>query len=88
MLTRAFNIVYILLCFEVGLLLFFFPWLSSWTGNFFVHHHPWISAVARNDYVRGAVSGIGLADIGLGVYESWRYRRRPRALAALPRPNE
>jgi len=29
-----------------------------------------------NYFVRGAVSGIGLADIGLAVYELWRFRRQ------------
>jgi hypothetical protein len=85
MLTRAVTVVYIVLCFAMGLLLLFVPWLSSWTANYFVHHYPWIGAAARNYYARGAVSGIGLADIGLGVYEAWRYRQQSRALAAVAR---
>ena len=82
MLTRALTVVYIVLCFEMGLLLLFFPWLSPWTANYFAHQHLWIAAAARNYYVRGTVSGIGLADIGLGVYETWHYRQQPRALEA------
>lgn len=85
--NRAVTILYglyILLCFEVGVLLFFFPWVSLWTKNFFVDHYPWVSALVRNYFVRGTVSGIGLADIWLGIYELWWFRRL-RA-AAQPRP--
>ena len=82
MLTRALTVVYIVLCFEMGLLLLFFPWLSPWTANYFVHQYSWVAVAARNYYARGAVSGIGLADIGLGVYETWRYRQQSRALEA------
>ncbi len=80
-------VVYILLCFEVGLLLLFFPWLSAWTKNFFVDHYPWVSSLARNGFVRGAVSGLGLADIWLGIYEIWRLRQRssPAAGSGLPK---
>ncbi len=85
MLTRALTVVYIVLCFEMGLLLLVFPWLPPWTANYFVHQYSWIEAAARNYYARGAVSGIGLADIGLGVYETWRYRQQSRALTAISR---
>lgn len=86
--NRAVTILYglyILLCFEVGLLLFFFPWVSLWTKNFFVDHYPWVSALVRNYFVRGTVSGIGLADIWLGIYELWWFRRaRSQARSAPP----
>ena len=83
--NRALVVVYIVLCFEMGLLLLLFPWFSAWTANYFVHQYPWVEAAARNYYVRGAVSGVGLADIGLGVYETWRYRQRSRALMPVTR---
>lgn len=73
---RALIILYILFCFEVGVFLFVLPWLSSlWPKNFFVAEYPWISALMMNHFVRGAVSGLGLADIWLAAYELWRFRR-------------
>jgi hypothetical protein len=78
MLMKAFSMFYIMLCFAMGFMLLFYPWMFPWTSNFFAHHHPWIQALTRNDYFRGAVSGIGLADIGLAAYEILRYRRRGR----------
>jgi hypothetical protein len=41
-----------------------------------VAQYPWVSAIASNYFVRGAVSGIGLADIWLAIYELWRFRRQ------------
>ena len=74
--NRLLAILYILFCFEVGVLLFVFPWVSLWSKNFFVGHYPWVSSMARNYFVRGAISGVGLADIWLAFYEMWRFRRR------------
>jgi len=83
---RLLTILYIVVCFEMGALLFVFPWVSLWSKNFFIDHYPWFSGIVRNYFVRGAVSGIGLADIWLALYELWRLRRQlgllqPRARA-------
>jgi hypothetical protein len=86
--TRALTVFYIMLCFAMGLVLVFAPWFVSWTSNFFAYHYLWVDALARNDYLRGGVSGIGLADIGLGAYEAGRFRRHPRTLATAQTPNE
>lgn len=73
--SRALTILYIVFCFEMGVLLFVFPWSSSWSKNFFVGQYPWVSSIAMNYFVRGAISGLGLADIWLAGYELWRFRR-------------
>ena len=82
---QALRVFSIMLCFRLGVLLLFSPWLYLWTSTFFVHHNAWIRDLARNDYLRGAVSGLGLADIGLGAYETGSYRRRRRRIEAVPR---
>jgi len=81
----ALAVFYIMLCFTMGILLLFSPWLSLWTDNFFAHHYAWVKELARNDYFRGAVSGLGLADIGLGAYETGLCRRRSRKFESEPR---
>jgi len=75
MLTRALAILYIVFCFEMGVFLFVLPWVSLWSKNFFVGHYPIVSSIAMNYFVRGAISGIGLADVWLAIYELWRLRR-------------
>ena len=72
--SRLLAIAYLVLCFELGVLLFLFPWVSVWTKNYFVEHYSLIAALAHNYFVRGAVSGLGLADIWLSCYEFWRLR--------------
>jgi hypothetical protein len=74
--SRALTILYILFCFEMGVFLFVLPWTSLWSQNFFVTQYPWVSSIALNYFVRGAVSGIGLADIWLAIFELWRLRRQ------------
>ena len=74
--SRVLIVLYIVFCFEMGVLLLVFPWVELWSKNFFVGHYPIISSIARNYFFRGAVSGIGIADIGLALFELWRFRRR------------
>ncbi len=75
MMNRLLTILYIVFCFEMGVFLFVLPWITLWNRNFFADHYPWVSSLTRNYFVRGAVSGVGLADIWLAVYELWRLRR-------------
>jgi hypothetical protein len=64
--TRLLFVVYFL---EVGLLLVLLPWFSFWERNFFADSVPLLGAIARNYYVRGAVSGLGLVNVGAAVSE-------------------
>ncbi len=73
---RLLSIILILIVLEVGILLFIFPWHPLWTKNYFFNRYAWVSALARNYFVRGGISGIGLADIGLAFAELWRLRQR------------
>ena len=77
---RLFNVLYIVLCFLMGLMLVLSPWLLPWEENYFFVRYAWIQTAASNYYVRGAVSGVGLADIALGVWEVIRYFRRPQVV--------
>jgi len=84
--NRALAILYIVFCFEMGVLLLVLPWLSLWHKNFFVENYLWVSTLARDYYVRGAVSGIGLADIWLACLEVWRLRRELGLMSATRKP--
>ena len=45
------------------------PWSTVWERNLFVETLPFWGSVARLDGVRGAVSGVGLVSLGIGVWE-------------------
>jgi hypothetical protein len=75
---RLLTIIYVVFCLELGIFLFILPWVSLWGKNYFVGHYPLVSWVSRNYFLRGAVSGLGLADIWLAIYEIWRFFHHPR----------
>jgi hypothetical protein len=43
------------------------PWSSFWGRNFFVEHWPALLPWIANDFVRGAVSGLGMVNIAAGI---------------------
>ncbi len=81
---RLLTIAYIVFCFEMGVFLFVLPWVSLWEKNYFVDHIPLFAGIARNYFLRGAVSGIGLADVWLAFYELWRFRRELGLVSSPP----
>jgi len=83
--TRLLTIVYIVFCFEIGVFLFVFPWTSLWTKNYFVGHYPSFAGIAHNYFLRGAVSGLGLADIWLALFEVWRFRHELGIVSSGPK---
>lgn len=64
--SRVILVAYFL---EVGLLLILAPWSLLWDRNFFIQSWPDVASVARNPYVRGAVSGLGLINVVVGCAE-------------------
>jgi len=59
--------VYVAYFLETGLLLLVLPWSSFWTGNFFIDHWPALRPWLVNDFVRGAVSGVGVVNMAAGA---------------------
>jgi hypothetical protein len=54
---------------EVGLLLLLVPWSEFWNHNYFVRTLPIVQAAIDNNYVRGAVSGLGFVNVVIGLSE-------------------
>jgi hypothetical protein len=48
---------------EAGLLLILIPWSAFWDRNYFVEAIPAIGTVITNNFVRGAVSGLGVVNL-------------------------
>ena len=72
---RLLTIIYIVFCLELGVFLFILPWASFWSQNYFLDHFPVLSGISRNNFLRGAVSGLGLADIWMAIIEIWHLFR-------------
>jgi hypothetical protein len=54
---------------ETGLALLLVPWSSYWDRNYFAEAIPPLHAAITNNYVRGAVSGLGLLNVVAGITE-------------------
>jgi hypothetical protein len=80
-------VFFILICFEIGILLVLLPWVPnpSWNENYLLvlaadkMHWPWLAIAMKSGYARGAVTGLGLLNIMLGVREVVYFRRTARA---------
>ena len=91
--SRLSVIFYIILCLEVGIVLTLLPWvhpfgLSDWADNYFLvyaAHKTGFIGLQRaisSGWVRGAVTGIGLLNLGIAVWEMAHFRQTLRAVQA------
>lgn len=55
--------------FEIGFALLIVPWSAFWDRNYFAESVPFIHAFITNNFVRGAVSGLGLVNLASGLAE-------------------
>ena len=86
-------IFYIILCLEIGIFLTVAPWwphgmwgISDWGNNYFLLYAArktgiqGLQAVVASGWVRGAVSGIGLLNLGIAFWEIFNFKRTVTAL--------
>ena len=95
-------IFYIILCFEIGIFLTVLPWwpqgmwgISDWGNNYFLLYAArktgiqGLQAVVASGWVRGAVSGVGLLNLGIAFWEIFNFKRTVAALQhQIARPAE
>jgi len=55
--------------FEFGFALLIVPWSAFWDRNYFAEMMPALHAVITNNFVRGAVSGLGVINLLSGLGE-------------------
>lgn len=63
------RLVFLAYFVEVGLLLLVVPWSPYWDRNYFIQMWPALEIVARNNLVRGAVSGLGVINLWAAMSE-------------------
>jgi hypothetical protein len=61
------RLVYIAFFIEVGLLLVFVPWSGFWDANYFGAAWPSLRPILSNNFLRGAVTGLGIVNLGAAV---------------------
>ena len=50
------------------------PWTPVWTQNSLLQGLPTFKALVEHGFVRGAVSGLGLLNIWIGISDAVQYR--------------
>ena len=86
-------IFYILLCMEIGIVLTLLPWipqgflgLSDWGNNYFLLYAArktgfyGLQTVVASGWVRGAVTGVGILNLGMAFWEIFHFKQTLNAL--------
>lgn len=86
-------IFYIILCLEIGMFLTVAPWwpqgmwgFSDWGNNYFLLYAArttgiqGLQSVVASGWVRGAVSGVGILNLGIAFWEIFNFNRTVAAL--------
>ncbi len=86
-------IFYIILCLEIGIVLTLLPWipqgtlgLSDWGNNYFLLYAArktgfyGLQSVVASGWMRGAVTGIGLLNVGIAFWEIFHFKQIVRTL--------
>jgi len=63
------RLILVALFLEIGFLLVVIPWSAFWDRNYFAQAIPAVDTLITNNYVRGAISGLGLINVYLGLAE-------------------
>ncbi len=92
-------IFYIILCLEIGIFLTVLPWwpqgmwgLSDWGNNYFLLYaarktgSQTLQTVVASGWVRGAVTGVGLLNLGIAFWEIFNFKQTVRALQSQLNP--
>jgi hypothetical protein len=94
-------IFYIVLCLEIGIVLTLLPWipqgtlgLSDWSNNYFLLYAArktgfyGLQSVVASGWVRGAVTGIGILNLGIAFWEIFNFKQTVRALQGSTAPRD
>jgi hypothetical protein len=91
MASRLTVVFYIVLCLEAGFFLTVLPWvqwfgMGDWGNNFFLVYAAQqtglvgLQRAVASGWVRGAVTGLGLLNIFMGLWELFHFRETVRRL--------
>lgn len=98
MASRLTVIFYIILCLEAGVFLTVLPWwqpwgMGDWGDNYFLVFAAQkigfvgLQRAVASGWVRGAVTGVGLLNLAMALWEIFHFRETVRRLQGLDRPN-
>ncbi len=69
------HALYIIFSLYFGIALLMLPWQSGWENNYFIYIYPQIRPIVANSFFKGAVLGLGIVNIIIGIQEIVRFRK-------------
>jgi hypothetical protein len=66
----ALKVLYIIYSLQVGLFLLCLPWFHFWENNHLLYAYPQLRPLVSNSYFKGAVLGLGIANILVAIHEA------------------
>ena len=85
---RVLLVAFILFCFELGLFLVVLPWSDVWERNLLVTLFPGLRVLTVSNYFRGAVTGLGMLNLWVGLSDLWNFRKTIERLDQAERAEE
>lgn len=73
--VRILKVIYILYSLEAGIFLVLLPWMAFWDTNYLTYSYPQISSIISNPFFKGAVFGLGIVNIAIGISEIARFKK-------------
>jgi hypothetical protein len=73
--AKASAVLFSIFCLELGAFLMVFPWLDLYPTNWFVQARPEYTPLLTSYSFRGAMTGLGLLNVVVGLAEVFRLRR-------------
>jgi hypothetical protein len=72
-LHRLSLVIFVVFCIELGMLLAVLPWTPVWIHNGLLTSNATLKAILQENFVRGVITGLGLVDIWIGIWEAVHY---------------
>ena len=72
---RICSALYIISSFYLGIALLMLPWHSAWDNNYLLYIYPQVRPIVANSFFKGAVLGLGIVNILIGIQEVVRFRK-------------
>jgi hypothetical protein len=77
--SKALAILYIIYSLEVGFAILWLPWKGIWENNYFLYLFPQIGPIVTSPFFKGAIVGLGIDNILIGIYEIIRLKSSPKS---------
>jgi hypothetical protein len=77
-LKKILRFLYILYSLQVGVVLLWLPLTGLWDNNHILYLYPQLAVIVSNPFFKGAILGLGINNLLVGISELARFQAFPR----------